>query len=70
MPRRKGVKNIGLQLTDDEFNALDAYAEYIGYDKSAVIRGALRQIVPNFPADTWAQHERWQERRKNKKIKK
>jgi hypothetical protein len=68
MARREGVKNIGFQLTTAEFAALAAYAGSVKMDKTAVIRAALRQLVPDFPPDTWKDDERWKERENKKDV--
>lgn len=62
MARREGVKNIGLQLTDEEFAALDAFAKAENRDKATIIRAALAACIPGYPADAWSQGEGWQER--------
>lgn len=53
MARRKDAKNISIQLTPDEFQALDTYARLIGRDKTVVIRAALASFIPKFPAGSW-----------------
>lgn len=59
MARRKGVKNIGLQLTDEEFAALEAFASSASRDKSVIIRAALAACIPGYPDDAWSQSEDW-----------
>jgi hypothetical protein len=62
MARRKDVKNIGLQLTDEEFAALDAFCQAANRDKAVIIRAALAACIPDYPADAWVQGDDWQER--------
>lgn len=62
MPRRDDSINISFQLTEDEHAALTAFAKANKRDKTTVIRAALAQLVPNFPADEWSKAEKWQGR--------
>lgn len=62
MARREGTKNIGLQLTDEEFAALDTFAKVEGRDKAVIIRAALAACIPGFPEDAWSQGDDWFER--------
>jgi predicted DNA-binding protein len=54
MARRKDAKNIGIQLTPDEYEALSACARLMGRDKSFIIRAALSAVIPNFPSGDWS----------------
>ena len=62
MARREGVKNIGLQLTDEEFAALESFAKSAGRDKTIIIRAALAACIDDYPADAWSQGDGWRER--------
>lgn len=53
MARRTDAKNVGIQLTPDEWQALESYARLIKRDKATVIRAALATFIPKFPANAW-----------------
>jgi hypothetical protein len=53
MARRSDAKNIGIQLTPSEWQALESYARLIKRDKATVIRAALATFIPKFPTNAW-----------------
>lgn len=58
MPRRTGSKNIGIQLTPEEFTALNVFAKVTGRDKSEVVRAALAAYISGYPGNVWQEKEK------------
>ncbi len=48
MPRRPNAQNIGIQLTPDQYAALEAAAKADGLTLAAYVRTVLSEHVPGF----------------------
>lgn len=48
MPRRTDSRNLSIQLTPEQYAALERSAEVRGVDISALVRHALSVVVPGF----------------------